>query len=376
MSSDRAGSKMTSSIEIGTAHSQPGEIVYGTFEAVPLPTGGTDVFPVIIAQGKTGKGPVLWLTANIHGGEYDGVATIHQLITPELVDQLKGTLIAIPSLNPAGLRIGQRSPYYLPDKDPNRLFPGLPTEERDEASPPSALEMAYERLFEHIDATADYLIDLHDYGIRSIPFAFRDPVFYREPRDKAVAVKLQNSVGEMLSALGLTIINEYSPNKYLESNLHRSVSGATLNRARIPAITIEIGGQRVVNVAHVQAVMVGLRNVMRWAKMLPGEPEPMPEIKRITPGYPIRRTTHPRVPVACIVQYLVQPGDSVRAGDPVARMVDIYGRPTGADQGLLRTEYDGFVIGLYTGIAFYPNDTILGLAIRDDNEQVLPIPAR
>lgn len=366
---------MMSSLEIGTARSQSGEIVYGTFEAVPLPTGGVDVFPVIIAQGKAGKGPVLWLTGNIHGAEYDGVAVIHQLMQPELVEHLKGTLIAIPSLNPAGLRIGQRSPYYLPDKDPNRLFPGLPTEDKsDEATPPSALEMAYERLFERIDATADYLIDLHNYGIRSIPFAFRDPVFYREPRDKPVATKLQNTVGELLKALGLTVVNEYSPDKYLESNLHRSTSGAALNRARVPAITIEIGGQRTVNTLHVKAVATGIRNVMRWAGMLPGSPEPMPDVPIIDPGFPVRRTTHPRVTQACLLHLLVQPGDHVQAGDPVARMVDIYGRPVGPDNGLLHSEHDGFVIGLYAGMAFYPNDAFIGLAIRDDNDLVLPIP--
>ena len=39
-------------IQIGTARSQPGDIVYGQFDAVPLPTGGMDAFPVIIAQGR------------------------------------------------------------------------------------------------------------------------------------------------------------------------------------------------------------------------------------------------------------------------------------------------------------------------------------
>jgi hypothetical protein len=361
-------------VEVGTARSKPGEIVYGTFDAVPLPTGGWDQLPVIIAQGRETK-PVLWLTANIHGGEYDGLAVIHHLVRPELLIHLSGTVVAVPSLNPAGLRVGQRAAYYLPDKDPNRLFPTLSClEETDETTPPSALEQAYARLFERIDATADYLIDLHDYGIRSIPFAFRDPVFYREPRDRPVAVKLQNTVGEMLDALGLTVVNEHSPQKYLKADLHRSVSGSTLNRGRIPAITIEIGGQRTVNVAHVKAVVAGIQNVMRWAGMLPGPAEPLPNIPVIRPGYPIRRTTHPRVPLACLVHHLVQPGDRVFAGDPVARLVDVYGRPVGDYEGFLRTEYDGFVIGLFPGIAFYPNDAILGLAIRDDHELVLPVP--
>lgn len=366
---------MSTIIRVGTATSQPGKIVFGQFEAVPLPTGGIDAFPVIIAQGKVAEGPVLWLTANIHGAEYDGIAAIHHVLSSSLLPQLTGTLVAIPTLSPAGLRIGQRSPYYLPGKDPNRLFPNLlSNNESDDVSPPSALESAYSRLFERIDATADYLIDLHDYGIRSIPFAFRDPVFYREQRDKPVARKLQKAVGDMLDALGLTVVNEYGSARYLKSNLHRSVSGATLNRARIPAVTIEIGGQHTVNDTHVQAVVAGIRNVMRWAGMLPGPAEPLPDVPVIKPGYPVRRTAHPRVPEACIIHHMVQPGDAIRAGDPVARMVDIFGRPVGTRDGLLRTELDGFVIGTFPGIAFYPNEAILGLAIRDHSDMVSQAP--
>ncbi|HVO71475.1 MAG TPA: succinylglutamate desuccinylase/aspartoacylase family protein [Aggregatilineaceae bacterium] len=368
---------MASYIRIGTAHNEPGKIVCGTFEGVPLPTGGMDSFPVIVAQGKSGDGPVLWLTANIHGTEYDGLAVIHDLLTPDLLPNLTGTIVAIPTLSPAGLRDGERSPYYLHGKDPNRIFPDLPgLEELAGLEPSSALELAYARLFERIDATANYLIDLHNYGIRSIPFAFRDPIFYREPRDRPVATKLQITVGDMLGALGLTTVNEFPSDKYLKSNLHRSVSGSALNRARIPAITIEIGGERTVNTLHVQAVITGIRNVMRWAGMLPGPAEPMPNVPVIKPGYPVRRTSHPHVSEACIVHYLVQPGDKLKAGDPVARMVDIYGRPAGTDGGLLRTSFDGFVLGLFSRIAFYPNEAILGLAVRDDSELVIQLPER
>lgn len=364
---------MPSTIQVGTAHSKPGEIVYGHFEAVPLPTGGTDAFPVIIAQGRAGPGPVLWLTANIHGGEYNGVAVVHQLLTPELLPDLSGAVVAIPTLNPAGLRMGARSPYYLRGKDPNRLFPVFENAE-DDHLPPSALEIAYARLFDRIDATADYLIDLHDFGMHAIPFVFRDPVFYRRQRDKPVARKLQQTVGAMLDALGLTVINEYASDQYVKMKLHRSVSGAGLNRARVPAVTIEVGGQGAVNALHVQAVAAGIRNVMRWAGMLPGPAEVMPPVPVLLPGYPVRRTTHPRVPDACLVHFLVQPGDVVQADDPVARMVDIYGRSVGTDDGLLRTEYDGFVIGLFPGIAFFPNDAIMGLAVRDENDQVIQFP--
>ncbi|MCC6800706.1 MAG: succinylglutamate desuccinylase/aspartoacylase family protein [Anaerolineae bacterium] len=366
---------MNPSIQIGTACSQPGAITYGTFDAVPLPTGGADTFPIVIAQGRGGARPVLWVTGTIHGGEFDGLATIHQLITPELVERLSGTVIAVPTLNPAGLRTHERSPYYLYGRDPNRLFPAMSgTLDENDTAFPSALEMAYTRLFERIAATGDYLIDLHNYGAISIPFAFRDPVFYHDGHDKGLARKLQETVGAMLKAMGLTIVNEYVSAQYIKLHLHRSVSGAALNTARIPAVTVELGGQRVVNVRHVHAAAAGIRNVMRWAGMLPDPFEPIREVPVIDLGHPVRRIQHPRVTTACIVQHLVQPGERVERGQPVARMVDVFGRPVEPDDGVLRTELDGFVLGLYPSLAHYPNEAVLGLAVRDDNNLVQPIP--
>lgn len=362
-------------IRIGTATSQPGAIMYGTFDAVALPTGGADTFPIVIAQGSAGPRPVLWITGNIHGGEFDGLATIHHLITPDLLKHLTGTVIAVPTLNPAGLRTHERSPYYLYGRDPNRLFPAMPgTLDENDGVFPSALETAYARLFECIANTADYLIDLHNYGAVSIPFAFRDPIFYRTGREKNAARKLQDTIGAMLRAMGLTVVNEYASAQYLKLHLHRSVSGAALNTAHIPAVTVELGGQRVVNVRHVQAAAAGIRNVMRWAQMLPGPAEPILDVPLLDLGYPVRRIQHPRVAEACIVHHLVQPGDRVARGQPVARMVDIFGRPLTSGDGLLRTEFDGFVLGLYPNLAHYPNEAVMGLAVRDDSSLVQPAP--
>ncbi|MCZ2097886.1 MAG: succinylglutamate desuccinylase/aspartoacylase family protein, partial [Anaerolineae bacterium] len=269
----------------------------------------------------------------------------------------------------------ERSPYYLYGRDPNRLFPAMSgTLDENDTAFPSALEMAYARLFERIAATGDYLIDLHNYGAVSIPFAFRDPVFYRDGRDKGVARKLQETVGAMLKAMGLTVVNEYVSAQYIKLHLHRSVSGAALNTARIPAVTVELGGQRVVNVRHVRAAAAGIRNVMRWAGMLPDPVEPIRDVPVIDLGHPVRRIQHPRVTTACIVQHLVQPGERVERGQPVARMVDVFGRPVETSDGVLCTEFDGFVLGLYPSLAHYPNEAVLGLAVRDDSSLVQPIP--
>src|SRR5262249_39673815 len=141
--------------------------------------------------------------------------------------------------------------------------------------------------------TADYLIDLHNYNLGAIPFVFRDPVYYYNEKGRIEAEKLQSRLDEMLSAFGHTIINEFVSADYLKKNLHRSVSGAVLNMARIPAFTAELGGYLAVDYAIVAAAGVGIRNVLRWAGMLSGPTEKIKGVKVVNPGYPVRRMLHP-----------------------------------------------------------------------------------
>lgn len=374
---------MSKTIILGTVTSKPGTIQYGRWEALSHPTGHTEFLPVIIAQGKT-DGPCLWLTAGIHGPEQAGPLVLYRLITQELVDRLKGTVVAIPALNPAGLRTSKREPYHAP-KDPNRLWPdGKPEKPPDpDKDPPSSLERAYERLFEEIAASADYLIDYHNAWTGSISFAFRDRVMYRADQEpprkqggdrggKAEAKALAAKQEEMLRAYGHTIVNEFPVEKYIDEKLHRSTSGAALLVGKIPAFTVELGSGEMPDPAIVAASAAGTRNVMRWAGMLDGDLEPIEGIKVVDPGFPVRRRGTPRVNEACVVLHLIEAGDLVKAGDPVAEARDVWGRPLG--DGLLRSEHDGFVIGRSHGIYFYPGDAILGMAIRDDAPLVAPYP--
>jgi predicted deacylase len=368
-------------LTIGTATAKPGEITYGWFDAVSHPTGEMDRFPVIIAQGVQADGPVMWITSGIHGDEHTGPVVISHLITPELVASLRGTLIAIPALNPAGLRVKQRSPYYLPDSDPNRLFPKLDRKPPDKADPdegpPSDLELAYQRLYDAILASQPVcLIDLHNAWYGSIPFVFRDVVFYHKARSKGItrpqAQALLARMNEMLDAFGFTIINEFAAESYLTKNLHRSVSGAVLNAGGIPAVTVELGSHLHIDSGIVEACCAGLRNVMRWAGLLSGEHEPVEGIPVIQPGYPVRRHVHPYAPQAGFVHFLARAGEMVQKGQPLARLTDVFGRPVGNDNGLLRSEYDGFVIGWYHGIVRYQGEAVMCLAIRDESDLLVP----
>src|SRR5437879_5366757 len=117
-------------LSLGSAKASSGRISYGTYHLFDLPTGGVEELPVVIAQGSP-RGPTFWLTAGIHGNEHAGLHVLHLLMSRELVRHLRGTIVCIPALNPAGLRTMKRESYHHRG-DPNRLFPdGKPARPRD-----------------------------------------------------------------------------------------------------------------------------------------------------------------------------------------------------------------------------------------------------
>jgi len=366
-------------LSLGTAKATPGKLTYGVYDFVAHPTGGRDQLPVIIAQGDP-HGPVFWLTSGIHGPEHAGLQVIHLLLTRELAKQLHGTIISIPALCPGGLLTRQREPYYHTG-DPNRLFPDgrspQPTDPDDD--PPSTLEVAYTGLFDELKASAHYMVDLHNAGIGSLSFVFRDRVFYRadqsQKKNKAArlaAEKLDQQLGEMCAAYGHSVVNELPPQKYLAAKLHRSTTAAAVNVAHIPALTMELGTGLMPDPNYVRAAVTGLKNILRWAGMLPGEREPITGVKVVAPGFPCRRRRTPRVSQPCIVRHLVEAGDTVNVGDPIAEVRDIWGRPVA--EKILQSDYEGWIIGRSQGIIYYPGHEVVGMAIRDDLPTVMPYP--
>ena len=75
-------------------------------------------------------GPVIFVSAAIHGDEVIGVEIVRRLLAAEGIDALAGTLLAVPIVNTYGFLNHSR---YLPDRrDLNRAFPGS----AEEASEP------------------------------------------------------------------------------------------------------------------------------------------------------------------------------------------------------------------------------------------------
>ena len=112
---------MQSAIEIAGVQIKPGNRVSID---IPLPsfyTHSSVNMPVHVVHGRR-PGPVLLVSAAVHGDEINGVEIIRRLLTHKSIDRIKGTLIAIPVVNVYGFVSKSR---YLPDRrDLNRSFPG------------------------------------------------------------------------------------------------------------------------------------------------------------------------------------------------------------------------------------------------------------
>lgn len=137
-------------LEIAGTQIEPGKEYRLELPMVRLYTDTTMGVPVFVRRGKQ-DGPILFVSAAIHGDELNGIEIINRLINSKSIKRLKGTLIAVPMVNVYGVLNQSR---YLPDRrDLNRSFPGS---ERGSL----AGRIAYAFLNE-IAAKADYGIDFH-----------------------------------------------------------------------------------------------------------------------------------------------------------------------------------------------------------------------
>ncbi|MBK1635804.1 succinylglutamate desuccinylase/aspartoacylase family protein [Rhodovulum adriaticum] len=134
-------------------------IAPGTRRTVDLPVSVlSDHTPVTmsahVVHGRR-PGPVVFVSAGVHGDEVIGVEIVRRLLGLPVLATLRGTLIAVPIVNAFGFLNLSR---YLPDRrDLNRCFPGS-------AEGSMAARLAH-LLMEEVVSRADLGIDLHSAAV-------------------------------------------------------------------------------------------------------------------------------------------------------------------------------------------------------------------
>lgn len=200
--------------------------------------------PILIAKG-TKKGSVLGLTAAIHGNELNGIPIIHEVFDTLDVDNLKGILIAVPGLNPAGMFNDQRR--FIDQEDLNRNFPGKAKGNRSQ-------QMAYQ-INQKIISLFDFQIDMH-----TASFGRENSMYARADMDNdtlAAMAKLQEP--------DIILSNKGKPSFGPGSSVTMRASAIARG---IHSITVEYGNPQVYQQEMIARGKKGILNLMYWLKMI------------------------------------------------------------------------------------------------------------
>lgn len=131
----------------------PGKGATINFNMAKLYTATSVEVPIIIERAKK-PGPVILITAGIHGDEINGVEVVRQIIVKEINKPEIGTIICIPIINVFGFLNMTRE---FPDgRDLNRVFPGS-------KNGSLASRFAYQ-FVQKILPVADFCMDFHTGG--------------------------------------------------------------------------------------------------------------------------------------------------------------------------------------------------------------------
>ncbi len=174
--------------------------------------------PVVITHGSA-PGPVLAITAGIHGGEYVPMVAVRQFVRDLDPALMRGTIVACLQSSPVAFQ--QRTAFVNPldGKNLNRSFPG------DPHGGPTARLAAWLR--ENLIARADFYIDCH---CGDLPEAL-EPFAGVSPGSDGVLDERARAMADCFDV----------PRLIVDRLAGSTIRAAAL--AGIPAVLIEVGGE-------------------------------------------------------------------------------------------------------------------------------------
>jgi uncharacterized protein len=209
--------------------------------------------PIAIING-TAPGPVLTVTAGIHGGEYVPIVAVRQFIRDLDPVQMRGTVVA--SLQSSPVAFQQRSAFVNPldGRNLNRSFPG------DPHGGPTARLAAW--LWENLLARADYYVDCH---CGDLPETL-DPFAGVSQGPDGVVSEQSRALAECFEVSRLIV------DRTQGSTIHEAAL------AGIPAALVEVGGGGRWSQAEADVQRSGLRRAAALAGILPPEARALPRL--------------------------------------------------------------------------------------------------
>jgi uncharacterized protein len=286
-------------------------------------TGDRLTIPVTVVNGAR-PGPLLFLTAAVHGDELNGIGIVREVLGRVEPGDLVGALVCVPVVNVLGVQFHSR---YLPDRrDLNRCFPGSPTGS-------TASRIAHTLMTEVI-AGADAGIDLHTAANRRINLP-----------------QIRTNLGDERSHdLGLAFGAPY----LIDASLRPGSLRDAADREGVPVLTFE-GGQALRFEDDV--IEVGVAGVLRvmGALGMVADPPPAPD----QPVLESDETHWIRAERGGILDLHVGPGDRVETEQPLWTVTGPFGR----ERVQQASPYGGVVIGMTTLPLVNPGDAVVHLAV-------------
>lgn len=237
-------------IEILGIKANPSQHVYGTIPVTTLASGAPVSVPVHILNGAQ-EGPRLLLTAASHGDASTGLECIRQTLEQVDLNELSGTIIAVPCQNPVAFEWDSRN-TPIDHYNMNRTYPGNPygwfTEQMAAAVSPLCKE-------------ADCLIDWHGGGYGC---AINYVLISRQDGE------LGDRIKDLGFAYGLEYVYDGAPAGPAAAYAG-SLTDYMISLGK-PAIVAEVGAGIVLPMDIVAGSVQGNFNIMKKLGMLPGEP--------------------------------------------------------------------------------------------------------
>jgi predicted deacylase len=276
---------------------------------------GTQI-PVTTIRG-TGPGPVLALIAGNHGYEYPPILALQKLRGQIDESRLQGTVIMVHVANMPSF-LG-RTVYFSPvdQKNLNRCYPGRP----DGTVSDRIAHAITTEIIEH----AEYVLDLHcgDGNEWLRPY-----VYQAVTADEA----MNRSIARLALAFGIDhIILDHGRPTDPAKSLYCSTTAVTRGK---PGMTIEAGSLGQTDAESVDAIVNGVRGVLRELAMLPDGPAPLTNPVYLDPNSVVTS------PATGILYPQVRPDHHVSKGAVLARITDFFG----AEIAAVESPIDGTVL--------------------------------
>ncbi|WP_232103668.1 succinylglutamate desuccinylase/aspartoacylase family protein [Gimesia algae] len=278
--------------------------------------------PIHIRRAEA-DGPVVFVTAALHGDEINGTGAIRELIQDVDFKLLRGSVILVPVLN---ILAFDRHSRYLPDRrDLNRSFPGS-------ANGSLASRMA-RIIFDEIVSRSDYGIDLHTASVRRTNYP--------------------NVRGDLTSPDVCRLAKAFGSEVIMNGKGPAGAFRREACNSGCPTIIMEGGEVWKVEPGIVESAARGVRNVLRDLQMLDGEPE--------SPDYQVivDKSTWVRAERGGFLKFHVKPGDIIEKDQPLATNTTLLGR----ERSMLYAPFDSVVIGMTTLPAISPGEPICNLGM-------------